>query len=57
MRLQDRPDALERLASTVARQNANIVETFHNHQHFGASLGESAIDMTLETRSGEHARN
>ena len=55
--LQDRPGALERLAATVARQNANIIETFYNRQHFGVSLGETAIDMTLETRSGNHARD
>jgi threonine dehydratase len=54
--LQDRPGALERLAATVARQNANIIETFYNPQHFGVSLGETSIDMTLETRSGDHAR-
>jgi threonine dehydratase len=56
VRLQDRPGSLERLAATVARQNANVVETFYNHQHFGVSLGETAIDMTLETRGGNHAR-
>jgi threonine dehydratase len=55
VRLQDRPGALVQLASIVAKHNANIIETFHNRQHFGASLGETAIDMSLETRGRDHS--
>jgi len=54
IRLQDYPGELERLASTIAKCNANIVETLHNRAHYGVSLGETAIDVTLETRGREH---
>jgi threonine dehydratase len=56
IRLQDRPGSLERLASIVAKHKANIIETFHNRQHFGASLGETAIDISLETRGRDHSQ-
>ena len=41
VRLQDRPGSLQLLASIVAIHNANIIETFHNRQHFGVSVGET----------------
>lgn len=56
VRLQDRPGALQQLATIVAQHSANIIETFHNRQHFGATLGETAIDMSLETRGREHSQ-
>jgi threonine dehydratase len=56
VRLQDRPGSLQQLASLVAKHNANIIETFHNRQHFGATLGETAIDMSLETRGRDHSQ-
>lgn len=56
VRLQDRPGTLERLAKSIAAQNANIIETFYNRQHYGVSLHETAIDMTLETRGEAHAQ-
>ncbi|MBI2689070.1 MAG: threonine ammonia-lyase [Acidobacteria bacterium] len=53
--LPDYPGALERLASAIARANANIVETLHNRAHYGVGLSETAIDITMETRGREHA--
>jgi threonine dehydratase len=52
--LPDYPGALERLAATIARSNVNIVETLHNRAHYGVGLGETAIDITMETRGREH---
>ena len=52
--LPDYPGALESLAATIARSNANIVETLHDHAHYGVSLGETSIDVTMETRGREH---
>lgn len=52
--LPDYPGALESLAATIARSRANIVETLHNRAHYGVSLGETAIDVTMETRGSEH---
>lgn len=52
--LPDYPGALERLAATIAHSNVNIVETLHNRAHYGVGLGETAIDITMETRGREH---
>lgn len=54
VKLPDYPGALEGLATVIAKANANIVETLHNRAHYGVSLGETAIDMTMETRGREH---
>jgi threonine dehydratase len=55
VRLPDHPGALERLASVIAQESANIVETLHNRAHYGVSLSETAIDVTMETRGRDHA--
>jgi threonine dehydratase len=52
--MPDYPGALESLASVIATSRANIVETLHNRAHYGVMLGETADDMTLETRGRDH---
>ena len=52
--LQDRPGALLQLTQILARERANIVETVHNRAYYGVSLGETVIDVTLETRGAAH---
>ncbi len=52
--LQDRPGALHQLTEILARERANIVETLHNRAYYGVSLGETVIDVTLETRGTAH---
>ena len=52
--LQDRPGALLALTQILARERANIVETIHNRAYYGVSLGETVIDVTLETRGATH---
>jgi threonine dehydratase len=52
--LQDRPGALLYLTEILARERANIVETVHNRAYYGVSLGETVIDVTLETRGSTH---
>jgi len=52
--LQDRPGALLALTQVLARERANIVETIHNRSYYGVSLGETVIDVTLETRGAAH---
>lgn len=54
VRLPDHPGALEGLASVIAQTSANIVETLHNRAHYGVSLSETAIDITMETRGRSH---
>ena len=55
VRLTDHPGALERLASVIAKEGANIVETSYNRAHYGVGLREAAIDITMETRGRDHA--
>jgi threonine dehydratase len=52
--LPDYPGALEGLAARIAAAGANIVETLHNRAHYGVSLTETAIDITMETRGRDH---
>ncbi len=52
--LQDRPGALLGLIEILARERANIVEVIHNRSYYGVSLGETVIDVTLETRGAAH---
>lgn len=52
--LQDRPGALASLTEILARERANIVETVHDRAYYGVSLGETAIDVTLEMRGAAH---
>jgi threonine dehydratase len=52
--LLDRPGALLNLTEVLARERANIVETVHNRAYYGVSLGETVIDVTLETRGATH---
>jgi threonine dehydratase len=52
--LQDRPGALLQLTQILARERANIVETVHNRAYYGVSLGETVIDVTIETRGTTH---
>jgi len=52
--LQDRPGALLVLTQILARERANIVETIHNRAYYGVSLGETVIDVTIETRGATH---
>jgi threonine dehydratase len=52
--LQDRPGALLALIQILARERANIVEILHNRAYYGVSLGQTVIDVTLETRGASH---
>lgn len=52
--LTDRPGALHQLTRILADLSANIVQTAHDRAHYGVSLGDTVIDITLETRGGEH---
>ena len=52
--LADRPGALYQLTKILADQRANIVETSHSRAYYGVSLGDTVIDITLETRGAAH---
>jgi threonine dehydratase len=52
--LPDRPGALVELSTVIAVQKANIVELQFDRAYYGVSLGDTAIDITMETRGVEH---
>ncbi|HEX3940517.1 MAG TPA: threonine ammonia-lyase [Acidobacteriaceae bacterium] len=52
--LTDRPGALHQLTKILADERANIVETLHNRAYYGVNLGDTVIDITLETRGAPH---
>jgi len=52
--LSDHPGALQRLAAVIAEQKANIVETMYDRAYYGVVLGDTVIDITMETRGPEH---
>ena len=43
-----------RLTAILAQHRANIVETSYNRAYYGVNVGETAIDITMETRGPEH---
>ena len=54
--LTDRPGALHQLTKIIADLRANIVETQYDRTYYGVNLGDTAIDLSLETRGQEHIR-
>jgi threonine dehydratase len=52
--LPDHPGALQRLATVIAEHKANIIETRHDRAYYGVVLGDTVIDITMETRGPEH---
>ena len=52
--LPDHPGALVRLATAIANKKANIIETVYNRSYYGVLLGDTAIDITMETRGPDH---
>src|SRR5262249_15321169 len=54
VRIPDHPGALHRLTGVLARVRANILSIAHDRAYFGVLLGETAVDMTLETRGPDH---
>jgi threonine dehydratase len=52
--LVDRPGALYQLTKIIAEARANIVQTSHDRAYYGVNLGDTVIDVTLETRGFDH---
>jgi threonine dehydratase len=52
--LLDKPGALAELTRLIAAHRANIVDTLHNRAYYGVNLGDTVIDITMETRGREH---
>ncbi|HEY1587927.1 MAG TPA: threonine ammonia-lyase [Polyangia bacterium] len=54
VRIPDHPGGLHKLTGEVASVRANIQEVIHNRAFSRVDLGETAVDITLETRGAEH---
>ncbi len=52
--LPDYPGALNQLTAILAQHRANIVETSYDRAYYGVNLGDTAIDITMETRGPDH---
>ena len=52
--LPDHPGALEKLAGVIAAEKANIVETNYDRAYYGVLLGDTVIDITMETRGPDN---
>jgi len=51
--LLDKPGALHDLTRLIAAHRVNIVDTLHNRAYYGVNLGDTVIDITMETRGPE----
>ena len=51
--LLDKPGALAELTRLIAKHRANIVDTLYNRAYYGVNLGDTTIDITMETRGRE----
>ena len=53
--LLDRAGALQDLTRIIAEQRVNIVDTLYNRAYYGVNLGDTTIDITMETRGRDQA--
>ena len=54
--LLDKPGALAELTRLIASHRANIVDTLYNRAYYGVNLGETVIDITMETRGRQQVQ-
>ena len=52
--VDDRPGGLAGLAKVVAEAGANVIEIHHDRAFGMAAMGETEIELTLETRGHQH---
>jgi threonine dehydratase len=55
VRCADRPGALAAVLTTVGRQGANVDDVSHRRNEPRLRLGEVAVELSVETRGGEHS--
>lgn len=54
VRVPDRPGMLAGVLATVAKEGANVLEVHHNRAFLQGAIGDTEIDLTLETRGPDH---
>ena len=52
--LRDRPGSLARLTALVAEARANVLHIGHDRALSRARLGETEVELTLETSERDH---
>jgi threonine dehydratase len=52
--VDDVPGALSRVLDAIARTGANVLEVEHERLSAGLELGQSVVELLLETRGPEH---
>jgi threonine dehydratase len=55
VRCGDRPGQLAQLLTLIGEQGANVVDVAHRRNDPGLHLGEVEVDLSVETRGGEHS--
>jgi threonine dehydratase len=56
VQLPDEPGSLAALLAEVGRLQANVIEVHHERTFSDLGLARVAVELTLETRGGEHVR-
>jgi threonine dehydratase len=54
VRLSDRPGSLHGVVGIIASARANVLDIAHVRAFAGVELGETIVDITLETRGPDH---
>ncbi len=54
LRVTDRPGALAAVLGHVARLRANVLEVHHNRAFLRGPIGDTELELTLETRGPSH---
>lgn len=52
--IPDKPGNIAKLASLVAKQQANILEIYQHHSISEVDIGETEVEMVLEAKGKEH---
>ena len=55
LRVPDRPGALAGVLQTVAAEKANVLEVHHDRAFVPGPIGDTVIELTLETKGASHA--
>lgn len=50
----DRPGALQRLLAVIAQLHANVINIYHDRIERNVPLGQSVVEISLETRDAMH---
>jgi threonine dehydratase len=55
LRVQDRPGTLAAVLNTVAAEKANVLDVHHERAFMKGPIGETEIELTLDTRGAAHS--